>query len=66
MWGKIMIPMCKLRLHGLYDYRAYIDLTVRCPQKAIKLTHSLTRLPLMLMGIIVCLALLGLGLLGVS
>ena len=41
MWGKIMIPVHRLWLHGLYGLHGP---NVRCPKKAIKLSHSLTRL----------------------
>ena len=40
MWGAIMIPVCRLWLHGLYGlYGPRFPLS----QKAVKLNHSLTR-----------------------
>ena len=57
MWGKIMIPMYALWLHGLYGLYGprcplsperllnlithSLDLDVCCPRKAVKLNHSL-------------------------
>ena len=38
MWGKIMIPIQK---HDYMIYMDYIDITVHCPRKGVKLYHSL-------------------------